>query len=72
MAIDKFDNNEDKFELIGLDSFFNNEIDKNVDWEEFFQLSNEEQFYAMNNNQIIEDDKSEDQKWSSYIIRFVK
>ena len=67
MAIDNVDNNEDEFKLIGLDLFFNNEDDKNVNWEEFFQLSDDEQFYAANNNQIIEDDKNEDQKWSSYI-----
>ena len=36
--IDKPDRNEDIFELIGLDSFFNIESDKNVNWEEFFQV----------------------------------
>lgn len=36
--IDKPDRSEDIFELIGLDSFFNSESDKNVNWEEFFQV----------------------------------
>jgi hypothetical protein len=30
------------------------------------QLSDEETFYAANNNQIIEDDKTEDEIWSKY------
>ena len=30
-------------------------------------LSEEESFYAANNNQIIEDDKNEDQIWSKYL-----
>ena len=39
MAIDHVVDNEEEFELIGLDSFFNNESDNNVNWEEFFQLT---------------------------------
>lgn len=31
------------------------------------QLSEDEKFYAANNNQIIEEDKNEDQKWGSYM-----
>jgi len=31
------------------------------------QLSEDEQFYAANNNQIIEDDKNEDELWSKYL-----
>jgi hypothetical protein len=31
------------------------------------QLSEDEQFYAANNNQIIEDDKYEDELWSQYL-----
>jgi hypothetical protein len=30
-------------------------------------LSEDEAFYAANNNQIIEDDKNEDQIWSKYL-----
>lgn len=30
-------------------------------------LSEDESFYAANNNQIIEDDKDEDQIWSKYL-----
>lgn len=30
-------------------------------------LSEDESFYAANNNQIIEDDKNEDQIWSKYL-----
>lgn len=56
MAADKVDNKLEDFKKIGLYSFFNSEDDKNVNWEEFFKLSNDEQFYAVKNNQIIEDD----------------
>jgi len=31
------------------------------------QLSDDEAFYAANNNQIIEDDKNEDQIWGKYL-----
>jgi hypothetical protein len=31
------------------------------------QLSEDEEFYAANNNQIIEDDQNEDQIWSKYL-----
>lgn len=31
------------------------------------QLSEEEQFYAVNINQVIENDKSEDELWSKYL-----
>jgi hypothetical protein len=31
------------------------------------QLSEDEAFYAASNNQIIEDDKNEDQIWSKYL-----
>ena len=63
MAIDKVDNNEEEFMLIGLDAFVNIENDKNINWKEFFQLTDDEQFYAANNNQIIEDDIEENQIW---------
>lgn len=33
----------------------------------YFQLSEEEQFYAANINQVIENDKSEDVLWSKYL-----
>jgi len=32
----------------------------------YIQLSDDEAFYAANNNQIIEDDKTEDEIWSKY------
>lgn len=60
------ENNEDEFKLIGLETFFNNEIDKNVNWKEFFHLTDDEQFYVANNNQIIEDNKAEDQIWNKF------
>ena len=63
MTLDKVDNNEEEFMLIGLDAFFNVENDKNINWNEFFQLTDDEQFYAANNNQIIEDDIKENQIW---------
>ena len=63
---DKHNRSEDQFKLIGLDDFFNAEDDKNIDWKEFFQLTEDEQLYAANNNQIIEDDKTEDGIWSKY------
>lgn len=63
MTIDKVDNNEEEFMFIGLDAFFNVENDKNINWKEFFQLTDDEQFYAANNNQIIEDDIEENQIW---------
>jgi hypothetical protein len=31
------------------------------------QLSEDEQFYATNNDKIIEDDKNEDELWSKYL-----
>lgn len=31
------------------------------------QLSEDEEFYAANNNLIIEDDKNEDKLWSKYL-----
>ena len=67
MTIDKIDNYEDQFKLIGLNSFFENADDNNINWEKFFELTEDEAFYAANNNQIIEDDKNEDQIWNNYI-----
>lgn len=46
MEIDNIYNSEVEFEHIGLHSFFNEENDKNINWEEFFQLTK--------NNQISE------------------
>lgn len=34
---------------------------------EYNQLSEDEAFYAANNNQIIEDDSTEDELWSKYL-----
>jgi len=36
------------------------------------QLSEDEEFYAANNNQIIEDDKNEDQTWRKYPTKLHK
>ncbi len=33
----------------------------------YAQFSEAEEFYAANNNQIIEDDRSEDQVWNTYL-----
>jgi len=66
MTTDKNDNFEDAFKRIGLNSFFNSEDDINSNWEKFFELTEDEKFYAANNNQIIEDDINEDQRWSKY------
>ena len=62
MTIDKVDYNEEEFMFIGLDVFVNIENDKNINWKELFQLT-DEQFYAVNNNQISEDDIEENQIW---------
>ena len=37
---------EEEFELIGLQSFFDTEDDKNVDWYKFFQLTENEKYNA--------------------------
>jgi len=66
MTTDKNDNFEDEFKRIGLNSFFRNEDDKNINWKEFFQLTDEEKFHAANNDQIIEEDKEEDKIWSKF------
>lgn len=34
---------------------------------EYNQLSEDEAFYAANNNQIIEDDSTEDELWTKYL-----
>lgn len=57
---------EKDFKIIGLYSFFYTENDKNINWEEFFNLTEDEEFYKTNNNLIIEDDKSEDRIWTKY------
>ena len=36
-------NSEVEFELIGLYSFFNDENNKNINWDEFFQLTDDKQ-----------------------------
>jgi len=59
----KVDNNEDAFMQLGLDAFFNVENDENINWKEFFQLTEDENYYAANNNQIIEDNIKENQIW---------
>jgi len=59
--------NEDKFELIGLHSFFDTDDDKDINWYEYFQLTEDEKYYAANYHQVIEEDKAEDQIWRKYI-----
>jgi len=66
-VIQKQRSSEEEFELIGLQSFFDTEDDKNVDWYEFFQLTEDEKYYAANYDQIIEEDKAEDQIWRKYL-----
>ena len=63
MTIDKVDYNKEEFMLIGLDAFVNVENDKNIDWKEFFQLTEDENNDAANNNQITEDNLKEYQIW---------
>ena len=54
MTVGNIDKNEIEFELIGLFSFFNEVTDKNINWEEFFQLTNDEKLNAANNKTICE------------------
>ena len=35
---DDFENNEEEFKLIGLDSFFDTTDDDKINWEEFFHI----------------------------------
>lgn len=64
--MNKFNKNENLLKFIGLDAFLNIEDDKIINLKDFFQLTEDEQFYAVNNNQIIEEDKKEDHIWSKY------
>ncbi|HZK94677.1 MAG TPA: hypothetical protein VFC67_10755 [Prolixibacteraceae bacterium] len=66
MTKEKIDNFEDEFKLIGFKSVLENADDKNINWVKFFQLTEDEKFYAANNDQIIEDDKNEDQIWNKF------
>ncbi len=67
MKANKGNKNEEGFKLLGLKDFFDNKDDKNINWSEYFDLKKRETFYAINANQIIEDDKNEDQIWSKYL-----
>lgn len=60
-------NDEDEFKLIGLNAFFDTKNDKDVKWDEFFNLSEDEIYYALNMDQIIEEDKNEDKIWEKYL-----
>ena len=66
MKAKKVDSNEVVFKLFGLKTFFDVKDDKSINWRKYFNLTKRETFYAINNNQIIEDDKNEDQIWSKY------
>jgi len=67
MKANKVDINLEAFKLFGLKGFFDIKDDKNINWSEYFDLTNREKFYAIINNQIIEDDINEDQIWSKYL-----
>ena len=58
---------EEEFELIGLNAFFDTEDDKNINWLDYFQLTEDEKYYAANLDQVIEEDKAEDQIWGKYL-----
>ena len=45
-------NTENEYDLIALRSFFEVDDDKDINWEDFFGLSEDEKFYSINNNQF--------------------
>ncbi|MFO7864968.1 MAG: hypothetical protein R6U85_13300 [Salinivirgaceae bacterium] len=48
-------NSEVEFELIGLYSFFNEENDKNINWEEFFQFTDDKQIRVIRHDCFYRD-----------------
>ena len=62
---------KDQFHLLNIPEDFAEEVEIIIlatkPSKKYNQLSEDETFYAANNNQIIEDDKNEDQIWSKYL-----
>ena len=62
---------KDQFYLLNIPEDFAEEVEIIIlaikPSKKYNQLSEDEAFYAANNNQIIEDDKNEDQIWSKYL-----
>ena len=52
-----FKNNEEQFESFGLNNFFDTNDDKDINWNEFFNLSDDDSFFLRHPDQTIEDDK---------------
>jgi len=62
---------KEQFHLLNIPEDFAEEVEIIIlatkPSKKYKQLSEDEQFYAANNNQIIEDDKNEDELWSKYL-----
>jgi len=62
---------KDQFHLFNIPEDFAEEVEIIIlaikPSKKYSQLSEDESFYAANNNQVIEDDKTEDQLWSKYL-----
>ncbi len=62
---------KDQFHLFNIPEDFAEEVEIIIlaikPSEKNNQLSEDEAFYAANNNQIIEDDKNEDEIWGKYL-----
>ena len=62
---------KDQFHLLNIPEDFAEEVEIIIlaikPSKKHSQLSEDESFYAANNNQVIEDDKTEDQLWSKYL-----
>jgi len=62
---------KEQFHLLNIPEDFADEVEIIIlatkPSKKFNHLSEDEAFYAANNNQIIEDDKNEDQIWSKYL-----
>jgi len=62
---------KDQFHLFNIPEDFAEEVEIIIlgtkPSKKYPHLSEEEEFYAVNNDQIIEDDKEEDKIWSKYL-----
>ena len=62
---------KDQFHLFNIPEDFAEEVEIIIlavkPFKKHNQLSEDEAFYAANNDQIIEDDKNEDQIWGKYL-----
>jgi hypothetical protein len=62
---------KEQFHLLNIPEDFADEVEIIIlatkPSKKFNHLSEDEAFYEANNNQIIEDDKNEDQIWSKYL-----